>query len=171
MLVVSAGTVTATDTLPEAHATCETRPEIEGDDDNTQLVAPDTDADNVTDPPPDASEEGDAENPVIVGAATAADARDTPTTTELPTMTNAQTNATTRPRANRCDIRPARKAKNVFKARMPFCPVLTHIRASRPINRPEKRKTGRILTITPSRVNSPASSLRGTCPRRPQLVV
>ena len=72
MVVVSAGTVTASETVPEVHAWVWGSPVMAGEDEIAQLVAPLTVADSVTDPPLSGSEDVDGAKPVTVGAGWAA---------------------------------------------------------------------------------------------------
>ncbi len=73
---------------------------IADEEEITQLVAPVTVADSVTDPPLSGSAAGEDAKLVIVGAGTAADAGDAPTTANVPRIRNRQVgtlNASMRP--------------------------------------------------------------------------
>lgn len=65
--VVSEGTVTDTEALPELHDSVWGSPEIAGVTDNTQLLAPVTEAESSTGPPVWGSELGEAVKEEILG--------------------------------------------------------------------------------------------------------
>ena len=68
MLVVSAGTVTDTEALPDVHDTVLGSPVTAGVEENTQLVASVTVADNTTDPPVCGRVATEAVNELTTGA-------------------------------------------------------------------------------------------------------
>lgn len=67
MSVAFAGTVTGAKTLPDVHDRVSGNPEIETEDETTQLLAPVTVAERVSAPPASEREEGEAWNDEMIG--------------------------------------------------------------------------------------------------------